>query len=65
VVKRTGQNGKALQIESITFSWCDFVTALAYIERTLRGEDDANTFTFEVSPHLETAAQHGRCDHCA
>jgi hypothetical protein len=65
VVKRNGPQGKPLQIESITFSWCDFAKALAYIERTLRGDDDGNDFAREVTPVLETPDQHGRCHHCA
>lgn len=65
VVKRMGPRGKPLQIESITFSWCDYETALALIQQTLRGEDDGNDFAREVSPHLESPDEHGRCSHCA
>lgn len=65
VLKRIGPNGRPLQVESITFSWCDFPKALAYIEATLRGEDDGNDFAREVSPRLETSENHGRCCHCA
>ena len=64
-IKRCGRNGKPLQVESITFSWCDCRAALRYIRRTLRGEDDDNDFAFEVSPTLETPDEHGRCRHCA
>jgi hypothetical protein len=65
VVKRAGPAGHPLQVESITFSWCDFDEALAYVQRTLRGEDDENDFAHEVSPVLQTRAEHGRCCHCA
>jgi len=65
VLRKTGPNGRPLQVESITFSWCDYATALEYIQRTLRGEDDANDFAREVSPVLRAPAEHGRCCHCA
>ena len=65
VVKRVVSTGRPIQIESITFSWCDYDEALRHIQRTLRGEDDANDFASEVSPKLETPAEHGRCAHCA
>jgi hypothetical protein len=65
VLKRFGPGGRPLQVESITFSWCDHATALEYIQRTLRGEDDENSFAREVEPHLQKPAEHGRCHHCA
>jgi hypothetical protein len=65
VVKRVGPNGRPLQVESITFSWCTTQQALEYIRWTLRGEDDGNDFAREVSPALQTPAEHGRCCHCA
>lgn len=65
VLKRDGGNGKPIQIESITFGWCDETTALNYIRDTLAGKDDDNTFRREVDPVLQTPAEHGRCHHCA
>lgn len=65
VVKRDGPDGRPLQVESITFSWCDFAEAMEYIQRTLRGGDDANGFARPVSPRLQTRVEHGRCCHCA
>ena len=65
VVRRVGPNGNPIQIESTTFSWCDYDEALGHIERTLRGEDDQNDFAHEVKLSLETPEQHGRCCHCA
>ena len=65
VVKRVGPSGRPLQIESITFSWCDGPTSLEYVQRTLRGEDDGSDFAHEVAPVLQTPAEHGRCCHCA
>lgn len=64
-VKRVGPNGRPLQVESITFSWCNYDEAVQYIERTLRGDDDGNDFAREVSPILQTSAEHSRCHHCA
>jgi hypothetical protein len=52
------------QVESITFSWCDFDTALRYIQQTLRGGDDNNDFAHEVSPILQSPSEHGYCCHC-
>ena len=65
VVKRYGPAGQPLQVESITFSWCDYETALEYIQRTLHGDDDENDFAREVAPTLENPNEHGRCCHCA
>ena len=65
VVKKAGPNGRPWQVESITVSWCDYAELLAYIQRTLRGEDDQNDFAREVAPALQTPAEHGRCCHCA
>jgi hypothetical protein len=64
-IKKDGGHGRSLQIESITFGWCDEAQALEYIRRTLAGQDDDNTFRREVAPILQTAAEHGRCHHCA
>ena len=65
VLKKDGGNGKPVQIESITFGWCDEATALEYIRTTLAGKDDNNTFRREVDPVLQSPAEHGRCAHCA
>ena len=65
VIKRTGRNGNPIQVESITFSWCDYDEALGYIEQTLRGEDDGNDLAREVSPRLQAPEEHGPCCHCA
>jgi len=65
VVKKAGPNGGPVQVESITFSWCDYATALEYIQRTLGGGDDGNDFAREVSPVLQTPAEHGRSCYCA
>lgn len=64
VVKIEGPDGRPLQIESITFSWCDCAHALALIEHTLRGEDDENDFAVVVTPRIETPQEHGQCHLC-
>ncbi len=64
VLKRVGPQGRPIQVESITFSWCSFADALEYIQRTLRGEDDRSEFAREVSAVLQSPAEHGRCCHC-
>lgn len=65
VVKKCGPGSRALQVESITFSWCDYDAALEYIQRTVRGDDDKCDFAREVHPHLQSPEEHGRCLHCA
>lgn len=65
VVKKDGGNGAPVQIESITFGWCDEPKALEYIRGTLAGEDDQNSFRRQVAPVLQSPEQHGRCPHCA
>ena len=65
VLKRDGGNGKPVQIESITFGWCDEAKALEYIRDTLDGKDDLHSFRKEVDPVLQSPAEHGRCHHCA
>lgn len=65
VVKRDGGQGRPVQIESITFGWCDRTKALTYIQDTLAGKYDRSEFRPEVAPTLQTPEQHGRCSHCA
>jgi hypothetical protein len=64
VLKMACGNGKAVQIESITFGWSSEAEALAFIRHTLSGADDQNGFHREVEPRFETPAEH-RCGHCA
>jgi hypothetical protein len=54
-----------LQVESITFSWCDEQKALAFIRQALAGEMDRNDFARPVQPCLEPSEKHGRCPLCA
>ncbi len=53
------------QIESITFSWCDYDQALEHIRRALSGEDDEGVFAHDIhSPRLERPKEHGSCRLC-
>ena len=54
-------DGRFLQVESITFSWCDSAKALAYIQAALAGQYDANDFAVLVRPTLDPPGQHGHC----
>ena len=65
VVKRNNPDGKIMQIESITTSWCNASEMLRFINRTLAGEDDNSYFAGEVTAILQTPQEHGRCQHCA
>ncbi|MSR59803.1 MAG: hypothetical protein EXS05_19550 [Planctomycetaceae bacterium] len=65
IVKRQGPKRKPVQIESITFRLCDHAKSLGYIEHTLAGLDDQNSFRRSVEPILETPEAHGRCSYCA
>jgi hypothetical protein len=65
IVKKLGPSGKPVQLESITFGWCDQVKAQAYILLTLAGKDDQNDFRREVEPVLQSPAEHVRCPHCS
>lgn len=68
VVKRIPQGDGTFacrQIESITASWMNEGRILEFLCRTLAGENDDVEWAFDVSPHLETKEQHGRCHLCA
>ena len=56
-----------MQIESITFSWCDEAKAIDYVRRTLAGEFDGGDFCRQVDlrDRLDGEGQHGRCHLCA
>ena len=54
-----------VQVESITFSWCAFDQALAYVRDALAGRMDGNDFARPVTLRLETPEQHQRCSLCA
>jgi len=65
VVKKQGPDGRCLQVESITMSWCAGAEALDYIRRAIAGEYDDADYASTVAPVIDTPEQHGRCAHCA
>jgi hypothetical protein len=68
VVKRpAAPGGPLVQVESITFGWCDPPKALDYVRRVLAGEFDTSDFAAAVTPRLETPDEHRRryCPRCA
>lgn len=64
VVKREA-DGRFLQLESITFGWCDFDKAIGFIKAAASGEWDQGELVCEVHPQLDTPETHGRCHLCA
>lgn len=65
LIKIDDGHGHSLQIESITFGWCNQQQALEHIQATLAGRYDHSDFAHAVDPTIETPEQHGRCHHCA
>lgn len=59
------KDGKFVQVESITFGWCDRNKAEEYIRQAISGEWDNVDWASEIKPTIETAEQHGRCHLCA
>ncbi len=62
-----GRIGSAeyVQLESITFSWCTYEKALAYVQQAIAGQMDDSEFATPLKLHVETLAQHQRCHLCA
>src|SRR5688500_9061427 len=56
IVKVDGS--EQVQIESITFSWCQFPQALEYIQEALSGQMDDNDFVTVCSLALDTPEKH-------
>lgn len=54
-----------IQVESITFSWCEFDPALKHVQDALAGRMDRNDFARSVTLRLETPEKHQRCHLCA
>lgn len=65
IVKKQGPDGKPLQVESITMSWCTFESAVHYVRRAVAGEYDNADYACPVDPIVETPEQHRRCLLCA
>lgn len=65
IVKQAGRDGRAWQIESVTFSWCDFERALQMICEITGGAVDDAPCARPVAPAIDAPEAHGRCRHCA
>lgn len=65
IVKKAGRDGRPWQIESVTFSWCDYDRALQIIGEVLAGVHDDHDWARPVEARVQTPAEHGRCHHCA
>lgn len=63
VLKALG-DGRYVQVESITFSWCSAVHAYRHIQRVLAGADDEFAGP-ALTLRIEDRYTHGRCLHCA
>ncbi len=64
-ITKRHSDGSFVQIESITFSWCDEAKGLDYVRRIHAGEFDAAEYATIVTPVIESPDQHGRCQLCA
>jgi len=64
-VLRRDTNSTFVQIESITFSWCNWDRALEYIQSALAGAFDAYCFDWVAAERFQTPRQHGICPLCA
>lgn len=58
-------SGSYVQVESITFSWCNPTEALAYIEDALAGKFDANECARPVAPRIDPPKTHQGCRLCS
>ena len=61
--KPTEPDQPFLQVESITFGWCNRQQALDYIQQVISGTLDGSGRT--VPPVIEAVAEHGPCGFCA
>lgn len=64
--KKIGDD-RFVQVESITFSWCDPRRALDLIRQVLAGECDTSDFVhaLDLSGRIDRPETHGRCSLCA
>jgi hypothetical protein len=54
-----------IQIESITFSWCNHEKAREYIARIISGEFDSESYDRVMRSRFQSSSDHGHCFHCA
>ena len=53
------------QLESITFSWCDYSKALNFVRQAITGQMDNSEFATPMTLAVETLDNHQRCHLCA
>lgn len=58
-------DGTYVQVESVTFSWCEETKATTIVRQILAGEYDAADYARPVCPKIQAPEQHGRCHFCA
>lgn len=61
IVKRPARKGEPFR-HLLSFEWCDYQTAFAYISLALHGDLDAGGKIVKVA--VQTTARHGFCPHC-
>jgi hypothetical protein len=54
-----------IQLESITFSWCRYEEAVAYLQQAITGQMDKSDFAHPLKLRVETLDVHQRCHLCA
>lgn len=65
VLRDPGAEHPFVQIESITFSWCDENEAIELISRVLAGNYDGEHYGKVQRRRLQTRAEHKTCHLCA
>lgn len=64
VLKRFSGEQELLQIESITFSWCDEIRSLALIQQVTAGDLDSIVYGRVSCDRFQTVQEHGHCPLC-
>ncbi len=65
VLRATRDCPELIQIESITFSWCNEGQALELIKAVCAGDFDSNELGKVERIRFEATSEHGFCIHCA
>ncbi|MEQ1829925.1 MAG: hypothetical protein ABL921_28440 [Pirellula sp.] len=65
VLRATGAGDELVQVESITFSWCDESQSLALILKVKAGDCDSYVYDRVSRNRFQTASEHGVCGLCA
>ncbi len=65
VLRASSGDEELVQVESITFSWCDDVKALEMVLRILAGDCDSIIYGTASRSRFQPASDHGVCCLCA